>query len=480
MRSNAYRMLKSGSPFLFICLAIALVASCGDAGPDQNEADDVPRVQGLPDTVTFAEVAPIIRANCMPCHREGQAGPFSLVSYTDMRRKAKTIRKMVVNRWMPPWPADTAYSHFLGERALNARQIATIAKWVDQGSLLGDTTNIPPLPTAKDAAMTGIHPGNREPDAVVWLPDTFHIPGDNRDRFIIAKAPFELPRDTFLSGVEFVPGNRQGVHHMNGAMISYAEGAKRDAYAGAAYIDADSTQSLDAYGDLLLQNDDGTWPLLTPNMVNYLPGLSPPIYPPGIGGYQLPRKGAFLMNTLHYGPSMRDTTDRSRFNLWFSSTLPGRPMKELHLGTLGMSPVVPDLVIPPDTVMTFRSSLRVPSDISVLTINPHMHLLGKSFLAFAVTPGKDTIPLVRIKQWDFRWQFAYTFPTMLHVPKNSVIYVVAVFDNTLKNPNNPYDPPRTARAPEGAHMRTTDEMLQFFVNYVDYRPGDEKISLDPR
>lgn len=68
---------------------------------------------------------------------------------------------------------------------------------------------------------------------------------------------------------------------------------------------------------------------------------------------------------------------------------------------------------------------------------------------------------------------------MLHVPKNSVIHVVAVFDNTRANRNNPYDPPRTARAPVGAHMRTTDEMLQFFVNYVDYRPGDEQISLDP-
>lgn len=479
MQSNAYPLLKPWSLLLAIAASVACFAACTHAGRTAEVVDLVPRVSGLPDTVTFAEVAPIIRANCMPCHREGQAGPFPLVNYTDMRRKARTIRKMVVNRWMPPWPADTAYSHFLGERALNARQIATIAKWVDQGSLIGDTTNLPPMPTAKDATMSGMHPGTREPDAVVWLPDTFHIPGDNRDRFIIAKAPFELPRDTFLSGVEFVPGNRQGVHHMNGAMISYAKGAKQDVYSGATYIDADSTRSLDAYGDLLLQNDDGTWPLLTPNMVNYLPGLSPPIYPPGIGGYHIPRSGAFLMNTLHYGPSMRDTLDRSRFNLWFSSTPPGRPMKELQLGTLGMSPVVPDLVIPPDTVMTFRTSLLIPADISVLTLNPHMHLLGKSFLAFALTPSGDTIPLVRIKEWDFRWQFAYTFPTMLHVPKNSVIHVVAVFDNTRANRNNPYDPPRTARAPVGAHMRTTDEMLQFFVNYVDYRPGDEQIGLDP-
>lgn len=453
-------------------MAALLGAGCGTgdgaAGAGQRMA---PRVPGLPDTVTFAEVAPIIRANCTPCHREGQAGPFPLISYNDVRRKAQTVRKMVVHRWMPPWPADTAYSQFVGEKALSARQIATIVKWVDQGSQVGDTAHLPPLPAYPEGSLLG------KPDAVVWLPDTFHIPGDNRDRFMIAKAPFQLPRDTFLRAVEFVPGNRRAVHHMNGAMVGYAEGAKQDNQAGAGYIDADQTASINAYEALRLQNDDGTWPALTPNMVNYLPGLSPPMYPPGIGGYHIPRTGAFLMNTLHYGPSMVDTIDRSRFNLWFTDTPPQRPMHELALGTLGMSPVVPPLIIPADTVMTFTTSLTVHKDISVLTINPHMHLLGRSFLAYAVTPRRDTIPLIRIKDWDFRWQYAYTFRQMLHIPKGSVIKVVAVFDNTKANRNNPYDPPRTAREPLTGHMRTTDEMLQFFVNYVDYRPGDETISL---
>lgn len=459
---------------------VAAILACGDDGRMSDAEADIPVVQGLPDTVTFAEVAPIVRANCMPCHREGQAGPFPLVSYHDIRRKAKTIRKMVIHRWMPPWPADTAYSTFLGTRALNAREIATIVKWVDQGGLVGDTAHLPPMPVFPEGTLMGMPAGTRKPDAVVWLPDTMHIPGDNRDRFMIAKAPFELPRDTFLSAVEFVPGNRQGLHHMNGAMISYAEGAKKNVFDGASYIDADSTKSINAFADLHLQNDDGTWPALTPNMVNYLPGLSPPIYPPGIGGYRIPRKGAFLMNTLHYGPSMRDTIDRARFNLWFSSTPPGRPMHELALGTLGISPIIPPLIIPPDTVITFRTSYTLPKDISVLTINPHMHLLGRRFLAYAVTPRNDTIPLIRINDWDFRWQFAYTFTHMLHVPKGSVIQVVATFDNTMANRNNPYDPPRMAREPLSGNMRTTDEMLQFFVNYVDYRPGDEHISLDPK
>jgi hypothetical protein len=462
--------MKQGSAWLAGALAGLALACGGGSTRSGSEAMEVP---GLPDTVTFAEVAPLFRAHCMPCHRAGQAGPFPLISYNDVRRKAKTVRKMVVNRWMPPWPADTAYTRFLGERALPERPIALIVKWVDQGCLVGDTTQLPPLPVFPEGSLLG------KPDAVVWLPDSFHIPGDGRDRFMIAKAPFELPRDTFLRAVEFVPGNRQLVHHMNGAMVSYVPRAKTGNMLPTGYIHADSTGSLNAYRLLHLQNDDGSWPELTPNMVNYLPGLAPAFYPPGIGGLRIHREGAFLMNTLHYGPSHKDTIDRSRFNLWFTDTPPQRPMRELALGTLGMSPVVPPLIIPPDTVMSFTTSMSVPKDISVLTVNPHLHLLGKHFLAYAVTPRGDTIPLIRINDWDFRWQYAYTFTHMLHIPKGSVIRVEASFDNTANNPNNPYDPPRLVREPATGSMRTTDEMMQFFVNYVDYRPGDEGIGLKP-
>lgn len=462
--------MKQGPAWMAWALA-ALAMACGSG--TQRPESTPPEVPGLPDTVTFAEVAPLFRAHCMPCHRAGQAGPFPLISYNDVRRKAKTVRKMVVNRWMPPWPADTTYTRFLGERALAERPIALIVKWVDQGCQVGDTAHLPPLPVFPEGSLLG------KPDAVVWLPDTFHIPGDGRDRFMIAKAPFELPRDTFLRAVEFVPGSRQLVHHMNGAMVSYTPGAKTGNMRPTGYINADSTGSLNAYRQLLLPNDDGSWPELTPNMVNYLPGLAPAFYPPGIGGHRLHREGAFLMNTLHYGPSYKDTTDRSRFNLWFTDTPPERPMRELALGTLGMSPVVPPLIIPPDTVMTFTTSMTVPKDISVITINPHLHLLGKHFLAYAVTPARDTIPLIRINNWDFRWQYAYTFTHMLHVPKGSVIRVEASFDNTANNPNNPHDPPRLVREPATGSMRTTDEMMQFFVNYMDYRPGDEGIGLKP-
>jgi len=162
--------------------------------------------------------------------------------------------------------------------------------------------------------------------------------------------------------------------------------------------------------------------------------------------------------------------------VFFAKEAPKRPTREFQMGTFGVSPIEPALVIPPDTIMKFVTKYTVPADISILTINPHMHLLGKSFWAYAITTQKDTIPLIRIKKWDFRWQYFYTFEKMVKVPAGATIIVEGVFDNTRNNPNNPFSPPRLVAEREGS-MRTEDEMFQFIVTYLPYQSGDENISL---
>jgi len=106
-----------------------------------------------------------------------------------------------------------------------------------------------------------------------------------------------------------------------------------------------------------------------------------------------------------------------------------------------------------------------------------MHLLGQTFTAFAVSPNKqDTINLIHIPEWDFRWQYFYTYPTMLKIPKGYEIVANATFDNTMENPLNPNKPPVTLKE-GGAQMKTTDEMFQFFITYVPFRAGDENFKL---
>jgi hypothetical protein len=162
--------------------------------------------------------------------------------------------------------------------------------------------------------------------------------------------------------------------------------------------------------------------------------------------------------------------------IYFDKDFPKRPTQELILGTLGVSAVEPPLIIPPNKISKYYSHLLIKEDISLLTLNPHMHLIGKSFKAWALTPDQDTIRLISIPRWDFRWQYFYTFPQPVKIPKGSTIWAEGVFDNTEKNPNNPYSPPQEIREREGS-MKTTDEMFQFILTYIPYQTGDENISV---
>src|SRR5690606_9310327 len=109
-------------------------------------------------------------------------------------------------------------------------------------------------------------------------------------------------------------------------------------------------------------------------------------------------------------------------------------VREFQLGTLGVSPVEPDLIIAPNTEKQVISRYQVPETISLLTINPHMHMLGKSFKAYALPPnGGDTIRLISIPRWDFNWQYFYTFEKMVKIPAGSWIIAEGVYDNTRLN-----------------------------------------------
>jgi hypothetical protein len=421
------------------------------------------------------DIAPIIFKNCVPCHRKDGAGPFQLTNYQQVLRKAKTILKVTSRHFMPPWPADPAYTHFVGEKKLSEEQIQLIATWVEQGCKEGDRNKLPALPVFPDGSLYG------KPDLVLKMKTPFLIRGDNTDRFLLMKFPYELPRDTFIRFIEFVPGKRKLVHHVNGFLVQYYQPEKKkDVFDGEYFEDTQVMDFPEAYKRMKLMNDDGvTWPMLTPSVVNYLPGVEAPAYPDGIGGFRMKKKGAVFLKDIHYGPSLKEEYDSSYFNVFFAPLPPKRQLLEFQMGTLGKSPVEPPLLVPPDSVKTFVTQYVVPDDWSLITINPHMHLLGKSFWAFAIKPGGDTIPLIRIPKWDFRWQYFYTFTKMVKIPAGSRIKAIAVYDNTTANKLNPFNPPRAVGERNGS-MRTTDEMFQFIINYVPYVKGDENISLEPK
>ena len=443
-----------------------IIFSCSD------EKHDNP----LPAEVNWSShIAPIIYKNCTPCHRPGESGQFNLLTFQDAKKNINKIKFSTSTRFMPPWPADPSYSHFDGERVLSDTEIAMIKKWAENDCPRGDSTKDPAIPVFFTGSFFG------KPDLVIHLPQPVPLKGNGTDAFLMLKYPFKLDNDTFVQYVEFVPDKRKLVHHVNGHLLSYDENRKFNYMAGENILPDALNNYTEAYAKMGITYTDGLnppLPPLLPNVVYYLPGYIPPVYTEDVGGFKLPKNGIFFIKNIHYGPSNIDIDDNSHLNIFFRKTPPKRPVTESQLGTFGITPVEPKLVIPPNEIKTFHTSVELQSDISLLAVNPHMHLIGKSFIAYALPPTGDTIKLVRINKWDFRWQYYYAYEHPVKIPKGSVIHVYGTYDNTDKNPFNPFHPPRTIEQGEGNEsMQTPEEMFQFIFTYMPYKEGDEKISL---
>ena len=99
------------------------------------------------ESVTFnKDIAPIVFQNCATCHRPGQSGPFNLLTYADVQKRAKQIAELTQKRYMPPWLPEPGHGDFVNSRRLSDAQIGLIQRWVAQGTEEGNAADLAPPP----------------------------------------------------------------------------------------------------------------------------------------------------------------------------------------------------------------------------------------------------------------------------------------------------------------------------------------------
>src|SRR5262245_9423329 len=122
--------------------------------------------QAPPPTFT-RDVAPILFRHCVTCHHPGTNGAFSLLTYDDVRPRARQIAAVTTSRYMPPGRREHAYGDALvGERRLADDEIDVIQRWAVTGAQ-GDPAAIPRPPAWTDGWRLGT------PDLVIRMPDAY-------------------------------------------------------------------------------------------------------------------------------------------------------------------------------------------------------------------------------------------------------------------------------------------------------------------
>ncbi len=399
------------------------------------------------------DIAPILYQHCTTCHHPGGAGHGSLMTYSDGLLASINLQYQVDSKLMPPWPPDRNYKHYANERYLTSAQISLIDQWVNAGAPSGDTTQAPTPPVYHNSDVIS------SPDFSAQIPQFTVF--SNNDLYQCFVLHTNLAQDEYITGIEVIPGNGSIVHHV----LVY-----QDTTGQAQQLDqSDSHTGYTSFGGI------GT---SSPMLVGgWVPGSQPTFFPNGMGIRLY--SGADIVLQIHYPQNSLNGIDSTKINLKLSTSASREIFANpaLHYYGSGNGTLIDGpLAIPANTVKTFTERYNnTQAKVSLLSVAPHMHLIAKSIVSYAVSPANDTLPLIRINNWDFNWQGLYTFQQLQIVPTGYKIYATAVYDNTGNNANNPNrQNPLNVTAGES----TTDEMMMVFFWYMLYQSGDETFVVD--
>lgn len=393
--------------------------------------------------VTFnRDIAPIVYTQCAECHRPGEVAPFSLLTYEDVAKRAEHLAEVTRDRVMPPWKAEIGHGRFLGERHLSETQIALIEAWAEAGAPEGDPADLPPQPTFASGWRLG------EPDLVVQAPAAFEMPADGADIFQHFIIPLEAAAGKTVVGFEFRPGNPAIVHHAILFLDTSGVGRAKDAATPEPGYTTSGSIDIPVAGML------GVW----------TPGMTPRFFPKDVGTPI--RAGTDLVLQLHLHPSGKVESDQSSIALYFAKDgkQPSQSTSTFVVGTLLID------IAPGEAEHTVTSTITLPADLTLISLLPHMHMIGKEMKLTATLPDGEEKPLIWIRDWNFYWQDNYVYQEPVFLPAGTKLETLSRYDNSADNPTNPTQPPKRVLFGNDS----TDEMCFGLFQVVASKPEDQR------
>jgi Flp pilus assembly protein TadD len=395
--------------------------------------------------VTFnKDIAPITNEYCAPCHRPGQAGPFSLLTYSDVKKRAGQVAAVTKSRYMPPWLPEHGYCTFADERRLSDAQLRTIQQWVTDGLLEGSAADAPAPPRFTPGWQLG------EPDLVIEAPKPFTLPASGPDVFwnFVLHVPVEQTR--YVQAVEIRPGNARIVHHANLLVDRARSSRAREASPGGGFAGMDLSIEADTF-----EPDS--------HFLFWKPGSAPNVEPDGMA-WRIDQGNDLVLN-VHLQTTGKPETVQPSVGLYFTD----KPQTKFpmliqleHDGKLDIPAGAKSFLVSDD--------FTLPLDVDVLSVYPHAHYLGKLLEGYATLPDGKRKWLIRIPDWDLNWQSVYRYEKPVFLPKGTVVSMRYRYDNSEGNPRNPNHPPKRVVGGNGS----TDEMGHLWLQVLPRGDADRR------
>jgi peroxiredoxin/mono/diheme cytochrome c family protein len=363
------------------------------------------------------DVAPLLRQQCVECHRDGGIGPWAMDSYGKVKNYARMIEEVILTRRMPPYDAHPDYGQFANAHRLSREETQTLLRWIEAGSLRGEG----PDPLAETLPALADWPLGK-PDVVMRLPQPESVPATGVLDYRHIAVPNPLTNEFWLAGVDIRPGNRRVVHHA----ILYAQwpGCPDDGSGNGVHI------------------------------FGWAPGATPAAYPEGVGK-RIPAGAEFKLE-MHYTTAGSPQTDQTEVALYLR---PGPQAREAETRQVAEY----RLEIPPgESEARHYATYAFKAPATIYSLSPHMHFRGKWMRYELLLPNGKRETLLHVPRYDFKWQLTYRLAEPRKVPAGSWLLVTGAFDNSAANPANP-DPTKFVTF----GLQSWDEMFIGFFDAAD-------------
>lgn len=409
------------------------------------------------------DVAPILQKHCQSCHRPGEVGPFSLLTYSQAAKWAGDIKEYTQSKQMPPW-MPIGGPGYKNERKLTDIEISTLAQWADAGAPEGNPDDSPKPRQFTQGWQRGT------PDLILTPSESFHLAATGRDIFRCFVIPTGLTEDKWVVGFELRPGNPKIVHHTLHFFDTSGKAREMNEQERQRGRDPDAKDYGPGYSvgmgvGFIPSPSVGNEVRRFGGMGGWAPGQQPNFLPEGCG-WLLPKGADFIIQT-HYHRDGREQDDRTQIGLYFAKKPIAQPWQTVTVNGMRGLTIIP--AGKPDYVS--KGAVYLSTDAIIHSVMPHMHLIGKQIKVTMTPPGGEPTVLVEIPNWDYNWQETYWFKEPIRAKAGTKIEVEAMYDNSTANPNNPRNPP----APVFVGEQTTNEMLFAFLGVTSTKTPFERV-----
>jgi len=445
------RKLGGVAGYLAVLALISVAAAAQQPEVEHQKTPSSPaeRADATRPQITFTrDIAPVLFHSCVPCHRPGEAAPFSLLSYSDAKTHARQIAAVTEKRFMPPWLPEPDDPQFADDLRLPAEQIALLRAWIDQGAVEGRASDLPRKPQFVEGWQLG------KPDVIVKATKAFELPAGGSDTYwnFVFRSPVDGER--WLKAIEIRPGDKRLVHHAN-VLVDHGQTARlQENPPGSGFGGMDLTIESEVF------DPDS-------HFLFWKPGSAPYVEPDRMA-IRLDKDTDLVLNT-HLQPSGKPETLQPSLGLYFTD----KPAT-LHPILLQMENDRLLDIPPGEANFVVGDDFTLPVDVDLLAIYPHAHYLGKDLRAVATLPDGTRESLIHIARWDLNWQAVYRYVSPINLPKGTTISMRFTYDNSVENIRNPNHPPQRV----GAGNRASDEMAHLWLQVL---PKDSQgAAADPR